>query len=252
MIIDAPTYLLIFFRVLAILWLLPVFSVRSLSVAFKVSFSLLVAFVLTGVVSYPHSLGPDGLALLLAIVREILIGLSISFAVRLLFAVVQATGEIVGFQTGFGFARMVDPVSSGQSSILEEFLYILSLVMFFSVDAHHIVVRGIQASFKELPLGSAAVTSGLFTYFATASGRIFALGLKYGAPLIVALFLIELSLGLLSRMIPNMNIFVEGLPVKIFVSLTILSLALSFIAPALGTLFKGIDMEFLKVLRLMR
>ena len=69
--------------------------------------------------------------------------------------------------------------------------------------------------------------------------------------LIVALFLIELSLGLLSRMIPTMNIFVEGLPVKIFVSLTILSLALSFMTPALGTLFKGIDAEFLKVLRVL-
>ncbi len=252
MLIDAPTYALIFFRVLAILWLLPVFNARSLSVAFKVAFALLVAFLLAGVVTYPPQAATDGYALLLAIAREILIGLSIGFAVRLLFAVVQATGEIVGFQTGFGFARMVDPISSGQSSILEEFLYILSLMIFFSVDGHHIVVRGIYASFKELPLGSATVTSGLFNYFATASGRIFLLGIKFGAPLIVALFLIELSLGLLSRMIPTMNIFVEGLPVKIFVSLSILSLALGFLAPALGTLFRGIDGEFVKVLRVMR
>lgn len=252
MITDVPKFILIFFRVLAILWLLPVFSVRSLSIVFKVTFSLLVSFLLAGVVSYPAEIASDGYVVLLAILREVLIGLSIGFAVRLLFAIIQATGEIVGFQTGFGFARMVDPISSGQSSILEEFLYMLSLMIFFAVDAHHIVVRGIYASFKELPLGSAAVTSGLFNYFTTASGRIFSLGLKFGAPLVVALFLIELSLGLLSRMIPTMNIFVEGLPVKIFVSLTILSLMLSFLAPALGTLFKGIDTEFLKVLRAMR
>ena len=252
MIIDAQKYILIFFRVLAIFWLLPVFSTRGLSAIFKVSFALLMAFLITGVVSYPVELAVDGYALLLAVVKEILIGLCISFAIRLLFAVVQATGEIVGFQTGFGFARMVDPLSSGQASILEEFLYMLSLMIFFSVDAHHIVVRGIYASFKELPLGTATVNNGLFNYFAAASGKIFGLGLKLGAPLVVALFLIELSLGLLSRMIPSMNIFVEGLPVKIFVSLTILSLALSFMAPALGTLFKGIDGEFMKVLRILR
>jgi len=251
MILDVPKFILVFFRILAILWLLPVFSVRSLSIIFKVSFTLLMAFLVSEVVSYPAEMAGDGYALLLAILREVLIGLSISFAIRLLFAVIQATGEIVGFQTGFGFARMVDPVSAGQASIIEEFLYMLSLMIFFAVDAHHIVVRGIYASFKELPLGTAVVTGGLFNYFTTASGKIFGLGMKFGAPLIVALFLIELSLGLLSRMIPNMNIFVEGLPVKIFVSLTILSLALGFMAPALGTLFKGIDVEFLKVLRLL-
>ncbi|MGD0234802.1 MAG: flagellar biosynthetic protein FliR [Syntrophorhabdales bacterium] len=251
MIIEVPKYILIYFRVMAILRLYTDFSMKGQSNLFKVSFSLIMAFLITGVVSYPGELAGDGYAMLLAILREVLIGLSIGFAVRLLFAVIQATGEIVGFQTGFGFARMVDPFSSAQVSILEDFLYMLSLMIFFATDAHHIIVRGIYASFKELPLGTATVTSGLFNYFVTASGRIFGLGLKFGAPLVVALFLIELSLGLLSRMIPTMNIFVEGLPVKVFVSLTILSLALSFMVPALGSLFKGIDAEFLKVLRLL-
>ena len=252
MIVDVPKYILIFFRTLAILWLLPVFSMRGLSVLFKVAFSLVIAFLISESISYPVAFAGDGLALLLAILREVLIGLSISFAVRLLFAIIQATGEIVGFQTGFGFARMVDPLSSAQSSILEEFLYMFALTIFFTVDAHHIVLRGLYASFKELPLGTAAVTGGLLNYFIIASGRIFGLGMRFGAPLVVALFLIELSLGLLSRMIPTMNIFVEGLPVKVFVSLTVLSLALGFMAPALGTLFKGIEPEFLKILRLMR
>jgi len=125
-------------------------------------------------------------------------------------------------------------------------------MIFFAIDAHHIVVRGIYASFKELPLGTATMTNGLLNYFVAASGRIFGLGLKFGAPLVVALFLIELSLGLLSRMIPSMNIFVEGLPVKIFVSLTVLSLSLSFMVPALADLFRGIESEFVRVLRLMR
>jgi flagellar biosynthetic protein FliR len=249
---DIPQYILIFFRVLAILWLLPVFSMRGLSALFKISLALLMSFLITGAVPYPAEVASDGYAMLLAIFKEVLIGLSIGFAVRLLFAVIQATGEIVGFQTGFGFARMVDPISSGQSSILEELLFMLGLIIFFTIDAHHIVIRGIYASFKELPLGTATVTGGLFNYFTAASGRIFGLGLKFGAPLIVALFLIELSLGLLSRMIPSMNIFVEGLPVKIFVSLSILSLALSFMVPALADLFKGIESEFVRVLRLLR
>jgi len=252
MIIDVPKYILIFFRVLAILWLLPIFSMRSISVTFKVGLALLISFLITEFVSYPGGLAADPYALVLAIFKEVLIGLSIGFAVRLLFAVIQAAGEIISFQTGFAFARVIDPVSSGQSSVLEQFLYMFGLMIFFCVDAHHIVVRGIFASFKELPLGTATFANGLSNYFITATGRIFSLGLKFGAPLVVALFLIELSLGLLSRMIPTMNIFVEGLPVKVFVSLSLLSLALGFMAPALGSLFRGIDLEYLRVLRLLR
>jgi len=252
MIIDVPKYALIFFRVLAILWLLPIFEMRSLSVIFKVGLALLVAFLIAEVVPYPGALAADPYGLLLAIFREVLIGLSIGFAVRLLFMVVQAAGEIMSYQTGFTFARVIDPFTSSQSSVLEQFLYLLGIMIFFCVDGHHIVVRGLYASFKELPLGTATFTGGLFAYLVTATGRIFSLGLKFGAPLVVALLLIELSLGLLSRMIPTMNIFVEGLPVKVFVSLTILSLALGFMAPAFGSMFRGIDAEYLRVLRLLR
>ena len=252
MIIDVPKYALVFFRVLAILWLLPIFSMRSISVIFKVGLALLTAFLIADVVSYPGGLDADPYALLLAIFREVLIGLSIGFAIRLLFMVVQAAGEIMSYQTGFAFARVIDPFTSMQSSVLEQFLYLLGIMIFFSVDGHHIVVRGLYASFKELPLGTATFTAGLFNYLATATGRIFSLGLKFGAPLVVALLLIELSLGLLSRMIPTMNIFVEGLPVKVFVSLTVLSLALGFMAPALAGMFRGIDAEYFRVLRLLR
>jgi flagellar biosynthetic protein FliR len=252
MIIDVPKYILIFFRVLAILWLLPIFSMRSISVVFKVGFALVTAFLITEFVSYSGGLAADPYALVLAIARETLIGLSIGFAIRLLFMIVQATGEIISYQTGFAFARVVDPFTSAQSSVLEQFQYLLGVMIFFSVDAHHIVVRGLYASFKELPLGTATFSAGLFNYFIVATGRIFSLGLKFGAPLVVALFLIELSLGLLSRMMPTMNIFVEGLPVKVFVSLTVLSFALGFMAPALGSMFRGIDSEYLRVLRLLR
>ncbi len=252
MVIDVPKYILIFFRVLAILWLLPIFSMRSISVIFKVGFSLLIAFLITEFVSYPEGFASEPYALLLAIFREVLIGLSIGFAIRLMFMIVQAAGEIISYQTGFAFARIVDPFSSTQSSVLEQFQYLLGIMIFFSIDAHHIVVRGLYASFKELPLGTATFTSGLFGYFITATGRIFSLGLKFGAPLVVALFLIELSLGLLSRMIPTMNIFVEGLPVKVFVSLSVLSLALGFMAPAIAGMFKGIDNEYMRILRLLR
>ncbi|MBP1732645.1 MAG: flagellar biosynthesispathway, component FliR [Deltaproteobacteria bacterium] len=129
MIIDVPKYLLIFFRVLSILWLLPIFSMRSVSVLFKVAFAIVTSLLITEVVPYAETLANDPYGMLLAVLREVLIGLSIGFAIRLLFMCVQAAGEIVSFQTGFAFARVVDPFSSGQASVLEQFLYMLGIMM---------------------------------------------------------------------------------------------------------------------------
>lgn len=249
--LKAPGYFLIFVRVASVFWLIPLFTVRNVSVYFKAAFSLVVTFVLMEVVPPPAISMDDPYILLLAIAKEALLGMTIGFSIRILFTAVQAAGEMVSIQTGFSFARVMDPFSGTQQGILDQFQYLLALMVFFSVDGHHLIVRGLSDSYKQLPLGTPVVSKGLIDYIITSTGSIFSLGLKIGAPVIVALLLVELSLGLLSRMMPQMNIFVEGLPVKIFVGLSILSFSLSFIVPTLVGLFSGIQTEFVRILRFM-
>jgi flagellar biosynthetic protein FliR len=249
--LDAPGYFLIFVRVASILWLIPLFAVRNVSTYFKVAFSLVVTFLLMEVVPPPSVPIDEPYLFLLVVGREALLGMTIGFSIRVLFAGIQAAGEMVSIQTGFSFARIMDPFSGNQVGILDQFQYLLALMVFFSVDGHHLIIRGLADSYRQLPLGTPGVSKGLIDYIITSTGSIFSLGLKIGAPVIVALLLIELSLGLLSRMMPQMNIFVEGLPVKVFLALTILSLSLSFIVPTIAGVFSGIGTEFGRVLRLM-
>lgn len=249
--LKVPGYFLIFVRVASVFWLIPFFAVKYVSVYFKVAFSLVITFVLVEVVPSPTVPLDDPYMLLLAMGKEALLGATIGFAVRILFTAVQAAGEIVSLQMGLSFARTVDPFSQAQTGVLDQFQYLLALMIFFAIDGHHLIIKGLCDSYKQLPLGSPSISKGLMDYVIASTGSIFSLGLRIGAPVIVALFLVELSLGLLSRMMPQMNVFVESLPVKIFVGFSILSFSLSFIVPVLIDVFSGIQTEFARVLRLM-
>jgi flagellar biosynthesis protein FliR len=244
-------FILIFFRTAAILWLVPVFSSHAVASYFKAAVSLAVAFLLFDMVQVTRPLASDSYGLMLLILREIFIGLVVSFFVRILFMVVTVAGEIIAFQAGFSFAQFMDPFTNTQVSSLVQAKNLLAMLLFFAMDAHHFIIKGLAVSFTELPLGSASMGSPLVQYFLQMTSKIFALGLRLGAPVIAILFLIELAMGLLSRLIPQINIFMEGIPLKILVSITVLSLSLGILAPAIESLFRNIETDMMRIFRLM-
>jgi flagellar biosynthetic protein FliR len=244
-------FILVFFRVASVLWLLPIFSARSISVPFKAGVSILIAFLMLDFVNMGDITFSDPYFMMLLVLKEIFIGVTIGYSVRLLFTTVQVAGEMVALQSGFGFARFMDPYTNSQVSELTQIMNILTLMIFFAIDAHHTILKGLLVSFRELPLGGASLKGPLVDYLITITGKVFSLGLKIGAPLIITLFLVELSLGILSRMIPQINVFMEGMPLKILITISILAFSLSILVPAIAGLFKGIDGEFLRTIRLM-
>jgi flagellar biosynthetic protein FliR len=249
--ISGQKFILIFFRVGAILWLLPMFSTRALSVSYKAGLSLIISFLLFDLVNVNQTLGSDPYYMLLLIIKEIFIGLTISFFVRILFSMVYVAGEVAALQTGFAFARFMDPTTMTQVSILEQFINILTIITFFAIDAHHVLIKGIFLSFKELPIGGAVLNNSLLYHIGSFTGKIFSIGLRIGAPLIITLFIVDLALGLLSRMIPQINVFVEGMPMKILITFTVLSLSLGIMTTSIVNIFRGMDVEILKIMKLL-
>lgn len=245
-------FILIFFRIVSVMWLLPFFSSQSVSVTFKVGFSLLLAFLLFPVVNVPAGMAfqADPYLFLLLVLKELLIGLAVGFVVRILFLAVAVAGEIPALQAGFAFARFMDPSTMMQVSVLEKYKNILAVMIFFAVDAHLIVIRNLAASFREVPLGSIVFRESLVFYLVNVTTKIFTVSMKIGAPVIVTLFLTEVALGVLSRMIPQINIFVEGVPMKIMITFLVLALSLNFIVPVIANHFRGIDMEMIKIFQL--
>ncbi len=245
---EAEKFILVFFRVLSMLWLLPLFQSRSISVGYKAGLSLIIAFLLYAPVSPPDTQG-DPYLLLLAIGKEVLVGASIGFFVRLLFAMVSAAGEVVSMQSGLSFARSMDPALATASTVVEQFQSLLATMIFLGIDGHHAVLKGLAVSLKEVPPGSVVVRPALFQYMVNSTGGLFAASLKICAPVIVTLFLVDVAMGILARLIPQVNVFIEGASIKILLALVVFALSLNLIVPVIGGLFRGMDAEILKILR---
>ncbi len=242
-------FILIFFRIASVLWLLPIFSARAVSAMYKAGLSLLIAFLLFDLVVVKETLGGDPFGLMILVVKEVFVGLTIGFFVRVLFLAVNAAGEIASFQSGFSFARFMDPISMSQVTPFEQVKNLLAIMVFLAVDGHHILLKGLSGSFREIPVGTVAMRSALMPFLIDMTGKVFSIGLRIGAPVIVTLFLVELAFGMLSRMIPQVNIFIEGVPVKIFIAVSVLSISLGIITPGIAALFRDLDGQILKIFR---
>jgi len=249
--ITVQRFILIFFRIFSILWLLPIFTSRAISIPFKAGLGLVLSYLALEFAGVSQDIRYDTHILFVLVLKEVFIGLAISFVIRLFFMMVYAASELAAFQTGFSFARFMDPLTMTQISVLEQFKNILSIMVFFSMDCHHSIIKGIFLSFKELPPNSLVLNSSFFNYLITATGKIFSVGLKISAPVTVTLFIVELSLGLLSRLIPQINVFIEGIPVKILIAMVVLSFSLGITVMAIAGIFIGIESELTKVIRLL-
>lgn len=247
--IDVQRFVLIFFRILSILWLLPIFATRAVSMPYKAGLSLILSYTVFEFGGTRLDTPYDSIYLPILIIKEVFIGLTISFFVRTLFMMVFAAAEMASLQTGFSFARFMDPITMSQVSVMEQFKNILTILVFFATDAHHTLIRGIFLSFKELPLAGVVLNNNLLNYVVYMTGRIFSVGLKISAPLTVTLFIVELALGLLSRLIPQINVFIEGMPIKILITMLVLSFSLGITVTAIAALFNGIEPEILRIMR---
>jgi flagellar biosynthetic protein FliR len=251
--IEAQKFMLVFFRIVSVLWFIPLLSSRFVSATFKAGLSLLIAFLLLNSVNVAVSVDVLGnpYSFLLLTLREVFIGITIGFVAKIILSSIGAAGDIMSIQTGFSFAQFIDPFTMTQVSVLERFKNLLAIMIFFAIDAHHIVFQAISASFTELPIGAAALREPLLRYVVNATARVFSLGFKIGAPVIVTLFLTDLAFGMLARMIPQVNIFIEGVPIKILVATIMLTVSLGVTVPVIASLFKGMDNDFMRVFRLM-
>ena len=150
--LEAQKFVLVFFRVVSMIWFLPLFESTSVSAVYKAGLSLLIAFLLFE--SVPMSdLQGDAFLLLIAVGKEVFIGLAMGFFVRVLFSAVSAAGEVISMQSGLGFARSMDPTMMAQSTALEQFQGLLASMIFLGIDGHHVLLKSIAKSLKDVPPG---------------------------------------------------------------------------------------------------
>lgn len=234
-----PNFMLVFCRITAFFVIVPIFSSRGVPVQFKVGIAFFVSILIFLSLGEQEAIEIDG-DYVLSIIKETLMGLLIGFVAYLFFTVVQIAGSFIDMQLGFGIANVIDPMTGAQSPIFGNFKFILAMLLFLSINGHHYLLLAIMKSYEWAPLHHDLflhIQSGNLTDFLIRTfSSVFYLAFQMSAPLVVSLFLVDVSLGILARTVPQLNIFVVGIPIKIIIGL----LFLSIIIPSLLFLFQDL------------
>jgi flagellar biosynthetic protein FliR len=157
--------------------------------------------------------------------QQLVIGLAIGFSMRLVFSAVDLAGQLIGMSMGLGFASFYDPQSQGQSTAVNQFLVLLAMLIFLSLDGHLMIVTALANSFITMPI--AMGTSGINPMKVAMWGEtIFSAGLLLALPAVTALLITNMALGILTRTAPQLNLFGVGFPVTLSVGFVVLALAL--------------------------
>ncbi|MEO3945089.1 flagellar biosynthetic protein FliR [Gorillibacterium sp. CAU 1737] len=253
--LDAlPAFLLIFCRITAFFVSVPVFSSRNVPVPFKIGLSFFVTLITYGVVA-PTETFPMDPGFVLLIAKETLVGLMLGFVAYLFFTVVQIAGSFMDMQIGYSLANIIDPMTGTPSPILGNFKYMVGTMLFLSFNGHHALLKGIMGSYNWVPLDNevfARIYHGsLNEFFVRSVSQVFGLALQMSAPIVIALFLVDVGLGILARVAPQFNIFVVGIPIKIIVGLLLLILLVSAFPNLFRELFNAMFAAMENLLRLL-
>ena len=226
-------------RILGLIMLAPVFAHTSVPRRVKIGLGVFIALIIAPTLPPMPDVGLGSWQGLLILVQQLLIGMAIGFIMRVVFAAVEAAGEIVGLQMGLGFATFFDPQSAGQTLVIAQFFNLLATLLFLAVNAHLLLLGVLAESFKSLPISPQPLAAAGFYTVAGYGSIVFSVGLQLALPLIAILLMTNLALGILTRSAPQLNIFAIGFPITLGVGLIALDVTLPYFTPQLERIFQN-------------
>ena len=229
------TFCLALTRVAALFTTTPLFNAPTVSRSIKAALvGILTVFIMITTDPVSPDLRLEFFSVLGAIVIEAIVGAVMGLGVLVLFAALQFTGQLVGIQMGFAIANVVDPTTFQQVGVLSQFLNVLGLMLFLTLDGHLLVLQALFESTTIVPLGTGdpqgrLIIGELIRY----GSKIFSMGLRIGLPVVCVVLLVNVGLATLARTVPQVNIFILGFLFTISIGITVLGLAL----PSTGMVF---------------
>ena len=224
----------VMFRVLSYFYFDPLLGGKRIPIQLKVALALVISLLILPQCGGKLSLQTDAWTLASCIAGEVTIGIAMGFMVRLVFAGIEMAGQLIGLQIGFGIVNVLDQTQDAQVSLTGQFYEFMALMVFLSINGHHVLLRGLVKSFEILPvMGFHGFKAGFPEFLIGYSGKVLVLVLMMAAPGMVAIFLLNCAIGFMARTFPQMNIFVIGFPITVMAGL-ILTVTT---APYLGSIF---------------
>ncbi|WP_374675338.1 flagellar biosynthetic protein FliR [Ideonella sp.] len=225
-----------FLRTLALFQAMPVLGQRLVPMRVRIALAFMVAVCAAPSLPAAQAVPLDSAQAVLLVVQQLLIGLSLGFAVRIVFAAVEFAGEIAGLQMGMNFAGFFDPLMATQSTAVSRFFATLVAFLFIVLNGHLTVIAVVVQSLHAFPVGTEPFAFLVQTLPHQWGAEIFTLGLWIALPLIAIMLFVNLLLGVISRVAPQTHIFAIGFPITMGIGLG----SLLFILPLMETPFMAL------------
>lgn len=220
-----------FFRILALVGSAPFFGARGIPVSAKIGFAFVLTILVSPMLGPMPAVSPSSGAGILIMIHQLLIGVAMGLAMRVVFSAVEMAGHIIGLQMGLGFATFFDPQNSAQIPVMGQFLGLIAMLMFLAINGHLLVLTALMESFQVLPVGLMEISSKGWYTLALWGSEIFRAGLVISLPVLAVLIMTNIALGVLTRAAPQLNIFAVGFPLTLAIGFVALSFSINYFLP---------------------
>lgn len=245
-------FLMVLIRTLALFGTAPLFSNRAIPSTVKVWAGAFVAFALFPLIAAQSGhISLDIGSLVVHAVQEFIIGASIGFTLGVLFSGVIYSGDLIGVDIGFSISSLIDPQNGVSAPVIGQMQYILAVFIFLILNGHFFLLQALKASYEIVPIAGLAISGKVVEVIVKITGMIFITAIKIGAPVLISLFLTDVLMGIIARMVPQINVFFVGLPLKIGVGLMMLAASVPFFVYVFSKLLDVFEFDVVELMRAM-
>ena len=220
-----------FLRIGAMLVAAPLFGAGTVTVRIRLGFALVLAVIVAPLLPMPPAVEPLSLAGLTIAVQQILIGLMIGFVLQMVFSAVTQAGETIALSMGLGFASMVDPQQGAQVPVVSNYFLIVSTLIFLALNGHVALIELTLMSFHTMPIAVEGITRVELWSLVSWGSTMFTYALMVALPAVAAMLVVNVSMGVVTRAAPQLNIFAVGFPMMILLGFILILLSLPVLLP---------------------
>ena len=237
----APAFVLTFVRLSAMMVALPILSYPMVSSRLRISLALMMSILLFPIIEQSSLVFTSNAGLIIAVIKEVVIGLMLGLGTRIIFESFNWAGAVIGRQMGIAMANVMDPTSSGQIPIISQFWLLIVVVYFFTVDGHQMLFETLYRNFETIPVGTGVISNASGRILLNTGAIAFLNAFQFSAPAIVFLLMVDTAIAFTARIMPQMNIFMVTLPLKITTGLIVLVISLDMFEMLFDIVYEGMQ-----------
>lgn len=243
-------FALILIRMIAFVVAMPIFGTSMVPTTVKIALPLVLSFVLfpSLITNVRSDLAISEMVVAWAF-REAFVGLFLGFFCRLFFFAISVGGELIGISSGLSSAQIFNPTMGTQSNVLEQFQVLLATLLFLGLNAHHVFIEGLIQSYSTLPIGQVSFNMEATVSLTRLSQHVLVLGLQIAAPVVLSVFLANLSMGIIGKAVPQMNVLMTSMQATILLTFLVLIISIPVTLSTMSNILDKMTGELIQILK---